>query len=108
LTSEILVEQGTPERLPVDVVIMAAGKGTRMKSLLPKVLHPLAGRPLLHHVLSTARALQARQAVVITGHGAIEVEAACAQLASATADLASQIQLQSAPNFSVTDESPSP
>jgi bifunctional UDP-N-acetylglucosamine pyrophosphorylase/glucosamine-1-phosphate N-acetyltransferase len=84
LTSEILVEQGTPGRLPVDVVIMAAGKGTRMKSLLPKVLHPLAGRPLLHHVLSTARALQARQAVVITGHGAIEVEAACAMDTRAT------------------------
>jgi len=62
----------------VDVVIMAAGKGTRMKSVLPKVLHPLAGRPLLRHVLDTARALQARQAVVITGHGAIEVEASCA------------------------------
>ena len=78
MTSEILVQQGSPEWPPVDVVIMAAGKGTRMKSLLPKVLHPLAGRPLLHHVLDTARALQARQAVVITGHGAIEVEAACA------------------------------
>jgi bifunctional UDP-N-acetylglucosamine pyrophosphorylase/glucosamine-1-phosphate N-acetyltransferase len=78
VTSEILVQQGSPEWPPVDVVIMAAGKGTRMKSLLPKVLHPLAGRPLLHHVLDTARALQARQAVVITGHGAIEVEAACA------------------------------
>lgn len=71
----------------IDVVIMAAGKGTRMKSALPKVLHPLAGKPLLGHVLATAHAVQARNAVVITGHGAIEVEAACAQLASATADL---------------------
>lgn len=67
---------------------MAAGKGTRMKSALPKVLHPLAGKPLLGHVLATAHAVQARNAVVITGHGAIEVEASCAQLASATADLA--------------------
>lgn len=56
---------------------MAAGKGTRMKSRIPKVLQALAGRPLLHHVLDTARALQARRAVVITGHGATEVEAAC-------------------------------
>ena len=62
----------------VDVVIMAAGKGTRMKSKLPKVLHLLAGRALLQHVVDTAAELSARQVVVITGHGAIEVEAAIA------------------------------
>ncbi len=61
----------------IDVVIMAAGKGTRMKSKLPKVLHPLAGRALVHHVLGTAAAIGARRAVVITGHGAEAVEAAC-------------------------------
>jgi bifunctional UDP-N-acetylglucosamine pyrophosphorylase/glucosamine-1-phosphate N-acetyltransferase len=61
----------------VDVVIMAAGKGTRMKSKLPKVLHRLAGRALVHHVLDTAAALGARSAVLITGHGAQSVEAAC-------------------------------
>ena len=60
----------------VDVVIMAAGKGTRMKSKLPKVLHSLAGRALLAHVVDTASALQPRNVVVITGHGATEVEAA--------------------------------
>ena len=60
----------------VDVVIMAAGKGTRMKSKLPKVLHTLAGRALLAHVVDTASALQPRNVVVITGHGATEVEAA--------------------------------
>ena len=65
---------------PVDVVIMAAGKGTRMKSRLPKVLHQLAGRALLQHVVDTAATLQARNIVVITGHGAMEVEAALAQL----------------------------
>ena len=58
---------------------MAAGKGTRMKSKLPKVLHPLAGRALVHHVLGTANALGARGAVLITGHGADAVEAACAR-----------------------------
>jgi bifunctional UDP-N-acetylglucosamine pyrophosphorylase/glucosamine-1-phosphate N-acetyltransferase len=63
---------------PLDILIMAAGKGTRMKSRLPKVLQRLAGRPLLHHVLDQAAHLQARSAIVITGHGAIEVEAACA------------------------------
>lgn len=60
----------------LDVVIMAAGKGTRMKSQRPKVLHRLAGRPMLGHVVATAAALDARRVVVITGHGAMEVEAA--------------------------------
>jgi bifunctional UDP-N-acetylglucosamine pyrophosphorylase/glucosamine-1-phosphate N-acetyltransferase len=69
----------------VDVVIMAAGKGTRMKSKLPKVLHRLAGRALLQHVVDTAAALAARQVVIITGHGAIEVEAALADKTGATA-----------------------
>ncbi len=64
-------------RLPnplVDVVVMAAGKGTRMKSRLPKVLQRLAGVPLVQHVLNTAAQLNARSAVVITGHGADQVE----------------------------------
>ena len=65
-----------PQRPPLDVVIMAAGKGTRMKSKLPKVLHQLAGRALVQHVVNTAVALAARQVTVITGHGADEVEAA--------------------------------
>ena len=64
--------------LAVDVVIMAAGKGTRMKSRLPKVLHQLAGRALLQHVVETAITLEARRIVVITGHGAMEVEASLA------------------------------
>ena len=66
----------------LDILIMAAGKGTRMKSRLPKVLQRLAGRPLLHHVLDQAAHLQARSATVITGHGAIEVEAATEGAAS--------------------------
>ena len=66
---------------PLDILIMAAGKGTRMKSRVPKVLQRLAGRALLHHVLDQAAHLQARSAIVITGHGAAEVEAACAGLA---------------------------
>jgi bifunctional UDP-N-acetylglucosamine pyrophosphorylase / glucosamine-1-phosphate N-acetyltransferase len=54
--------------MPLDVVIMAAGKGTRMKSTLPKVLHRLGGKPLLEHVIDVAAQLNARSAVVITGH----------------------------------------
>ena len=69
---------------PVDVVIMAAGKGTRMKSRLPKVLHLLAGRALVQHVLDTAAQLSARRVVVITGHGAAEVEAALSARSHAT------------------------
>ncbi|HEY0887129.1 MAG TPA: NTP transferase domain-containing protein, partial [Ramlibacter sp.] len=60
----------------IDVVVMAAGKGTRMKSRLPKVLHSLAGRALLRHVMDTVQGMAARRVVVITGNGAAEVEAA--------------------------------
>jgi len=59
----------------IDVVIMAAGKGTRMKSSMPKVLHRLGGRALLQHVIDTAELIHARRTVVITGHGAEQVEA---------------------------------
>lgn len=59
---------------PVDVVVMAAGKGTRMKSSKPKVLHRLGGRALAQHVIDTAARVSARSVVVITGHGAEQVE----------------------------------
>ena len=64
--------------MALDIVIMAAGKGTRMKSALPKVLHRLAGRSLLQHVLDTAARLGADRIVAITGHGAESVEAGVA------------------------------
>ena len=64
---------------------MAAGKGTRMNSALPKVLHKLAGRSLLQHVLQTAAGLGADGIVTVTGHGADEVEAATATATAATA-----------------------
>jgi bifunctional UDP-N-acetylglucosamine pyrophosphorylase/glucosamine-1-phosphate N-acetyltransferase len=70
---------------PIDVVVLAAGKGTRMQSALPKVLQRLGGRPLLAHVLALARALAARTTVVVTGHGADEVEAALPALAEGAA-----------------------
>ena len=62
--------------MALDIVIMAAGKGTRMKSALPKVLHKLGGRSLLQHVLQTAAGLGAEGIVTITGHGAEAVESA--------------------------------
>lgn len=65
----------------VDVVVMAAGKGTRMKSRLPKVLHRLGGRALIDHVIATAAEVDARRVIVITGHGADEVEASLARSA---------------------------
>ena len=61
--------------LKLNVVVLAAGKGTRMKSARPKVLHPLAGKPLLKHVLDTARAMHCENLQVVVGFGAEAVEA---------------------------------
>ena len=55
--------------MSTSVIILAAGKGTRMRSSLPKVLQPLAGRPLLGHVIETAKKLQADKIIAIYGHG---------------------------------------
>ena len=60
----------------MNVVILAAGQGKRMHSDRPKVLHPLAGRPLLAHVLDTARSLAPARVCVVYGHGGDEVRAA--------------------------------
>ena len=62
--------------MPLSVVILAAGQGTRMKSARPKVIHGLAGKPMLRHVVDTSRALQAAQVIVVIGHGAEQVRAA--------------------------------
>ncbi|MCF9046106.1 bifunctional UDP-N-acetylglucosamine diphosphorylase/glucosamine-1-phosphate N-acetyltransferase GlmU [Acinetobacter nectaris] len=56
------------------VIILAAGKGTRMRSQLPKVLQPLAGKPLLGHVIQTAKQLQAQRIITIFGHGGSKVQ----------------------------------
>lgn len=60
-------------------VVLAAGKGTRMKSDLPKVLHELAGKPLLDHVLDTVAAAGVERTVVVVGHKAELVERTCAR-----------------------------
>ncbi|HKT96089.1 MAG TPA: bifunctional UDP-N-acetylglucosamine diphosphorylase/glucosamine-1-phosphate N-acetyltransferase GlmU [Paraburkholderia sp.] len=62
----------------MNIVILAAGMGKRMHSALPKVLHPLAGQPLLSHVIDTARSLAPTRLVVVIGHGGEAVRAAVA------------------------------
>jgi len=62
----------------MNVVILAAGMGKRMQSALPKVLHPLAGKPLLQHVINTALSLQPGKLCVIYGHGGAAVPSAVA------------------------------
>lgn len=68
----------------MNVVILAAGMGKRMQSALPKVLHPLAGKPLLQHVIETASGLAPRKLCVIYGHGGAAVPAMVGQLAERT------------------------
>ncbi|MEL7300118.1 MAG: bifunctional UDP-N-acetylglucosamine diphosphorylase/glucosamine-1-phosphate N-acetyltransferase GlmU [Pseudomonadota bacterium] len=62
--------------MPTALIVLAAGRGTRMQSDLPKVLHEIAGAPLLVHALDSARELEAEQKIVVTGSGAEAVEAA--------------------------------
>lgn len=64
------------KNMPLHVIVLAAGEGKRMKSKKAKVLMPLAGRPLLAHVLAAARALSAQQIHVVYGHGGDQVLAA--------------------------------
>ncbi|WP_168604595.1 bifunctional UDP-N-acetylglucosamine diphosphorylase/glucosamine-1-phosphate N-acetyltransferase GlmU [Novosphingobium sp. SG707] len=61
---------------PLAVIVLAAGKGTRMKSDTHKVLHPIAGRPMLEHLLSSAADLAPARQVVVAGHGRDQLEKA--------------------------------
>ncbi|NKX43650.1 bifunctional UDP-N-acetylglucosamine diphosphorylase/glucosamine-1-phosphate N-acetyltransferase GlmU [Roseicyclus persicicus] len=72
-------DTGSPR--PVALIVLAAGQGTRMNSDLPKPLHKLGGVPLIAHALAAGAALEPSRVVVVTGHGAEEVEAAVADLA---------------------------
>lgn len=62
--------------MPVSVIILAAGQGTRMNSGLPKVLHPLGAAPLLHHAMRAAQSLDPDRTIVVAGHGAEAVSKA--------------------------------
>jgi bifunctional UDP-N-acetylglucosamine pyrophosphorylase/glucosamine-1-phosphate N-acetyltransferase len=64
-----------------DIVVLAAGKGTRMRSQIPKVLHRLAGKPMLTHVLDAAAGIADAQKIVVTGHGADIVRASYSEAA---------------------------
>ncbi len=75
----------------IAVVILAAGRGTRMKSDLHKVLHPVAGRPMLLHLIASASALSPERIVVVTGAGREQVEAAVAPIGVMTAYQAEQL-----------------
>ena len=76
---------------PVAAVILAAGKGTRMKSDLHKVLHPLAGRPMLLHLIASVQELAPERVVVVTGALSHQVEAAVAPHGATTALQAEQL-----------------
>ena len=74
----------SPQR-PLAIVILAAGQGTRMKTALHKVLHPVAGRPMLLHLLASAAELSPERQVVVVGAGRDQVEAAVAGMGVAVA-----------------------
>ncbi|WP_395539718.1 bifunctional UDP-N-acetylglucosamine diphosphorylase/glucosamine-1-phosphate N-acetyltransferase GlmU [Neotabrizicola sp. sgz301269] len=75
--------------MPVSLIILAAGQGTRMNSERPKVLHKLAAAPLLHHAMAAARALDPARTVVVAGHGA-EAVAKSARAFDETAEIVLQ------------------
>ena len=76
---------------PLAAIILAAGKGTRMKSDLHKVLHPVAGRPMLGHLTDAAAALGAERTVIVAGAGREQVEAFAAPLALSVVVQADQL-----------------
>jgi len=81
----------SPASAPLAAIILAAGKGTRMKSDLHKVLHPIAGRPMLLHLLASVESLAPERVVVVTGAGREQVGAAVTPLGATTALQAEQL-----------------
>ena len=73
------------------VVILAAGKGTRMKSALPKVLHAVAGKPMVQHVVDAAASLEPANTVIVYGHGGEQVKASVTGEQVAWAEQAEQL-----------------
>ncbi len=82
----------SPDR-PAAVVVLAAGEGTRMKSAIPKVLHPVGGRTLVHHAVAAAAELEPHHLVVVVGHGRAEVVAHLAEVSPKAATVVQEQQL---------------
>ncbi len=82
--------------MPVSLIVLAAGMGTRMNSDLPKVLHKVAAAPLLHHALQAGASLAPEKVVVVTGHGAEEVARAARDYDEATVTVLQEPQLGTA------------
>src|SRR5262252_8968150 len=78
--------------LKLAAIILAAGQGTRMKSAIPKMLHRIAGRPLIHYAVRAALDAGSSDVVVVIGHGADEVRAYLATTFGATVRTAHQPQ----------------
>ena len=78
----MISRQLTTDARMLEVIVLAAGRGTRMKSELPKVLHHIGGKPMVARVLDTARQLGAERIHVVVGHGASQVADAVAALPS--------------------------
>jgi bifunctional UDP-N-acetylglucosamine pyrophosphorylase/glucosamine-1-phosphate N-acetyltransferase len=76
----------------MNVIVLAAGKGSRMKSGLPKVLHPIGGQPMAGHVIRAAQASGARHLVVVVGHGAEQVLGALARFETTDCSMAFAVQ----------------
>jgi bifunctional UDP-N-acetylglucosamine pyrophosphorylase / glucosamine-1-phosphate N-acetyltransferase len=91
-TLERYLSNDSEQNKPLNVLVMAAGLGTRMKSKRAKVLHELAGRPLIAHVVRTAQTLEPRTILVIVGHQAEEVEQAVLAEVGELASFAVQAQ----------------
>ena len=75
--------------MPLSIIILAAGQGTRMKSARPKVMHTLAGKPMLQHVVDCSRDLNPEQIILVVGHGADQVQA---QMSSQGLDFVEQME----------------
>ncbi|HKJ77872.1 MAG TPA: NTP transferase domain-containing protein [Gammaproteobacteria bacterium] len=76
---------------PLETLILAAGQGTRMRSALPKVLHPIGGRPMLEHVVGAAAALGPGTVRVVYGHGGEQVPERLAHLDASWVEQAEQL-----------------
>jgi bifunctional UDP-N-acetylglucosamine pyrophosphorylase/glucosamine-1-phosphate N-acetyltransferase len=82
----------SPDR-PAAVVVLAAGEGTRMKSAIPKVLHPVGGRTLVHHAVAAAAELEPAHLAVVVGHGRDQVVAHVAEVAPKATTVVQEQQL---------------